>query len=92
MDSCDAGARAFFRAALRRGAVSAIAVHNHSSGDPTPSVADVAVAKNLLVAGEALDIKLQDHVVVGPELRYVSIRKNMPALWNKSWWGRICAK
>ena len=92
VDSCDAGARAFFRAALRRGAVSAVAVHNHPSGDPTPSDADVAVTKNLLVAGEALDIKLQDHVVVGPDLRYVSIRKNMPHVWNKSWWGRICAK
>ena len=82
VDSCDAGARAFFRAALRRSAVSAIAVHNHPSGDPTPSDADVAVTKKLIAAGKALDITLQDHVVVGPDLRFVSIRKNMPALWK----------
>ena len=82
VDNCDAGARAFFRAALRRSAVTAIAVHNHPSGDPTPSDSDVAVTKNLIEAGKALDIKLQDHVVVGPDLRYVSIRKNMPSLWK----------
>lgn len=82
VDSCDAGARAFYRTALRRGAVSALAVHNHPSGDPTPSDGDIAVTKNLIAAGKALDIKLQDHVVVGPDQRYVSIRKNMPVLWR----------
>ena len=82
VDSCDAGARGFFRAALRRSAASAIAAHNHPSGDPTPSDADVAVTKKLIVAGRAVDITLQDHVVVGPDLRYVSIRKNMPGLWR----------
>ncbi len=82
VDSCDAGPRAFFRTALRRSAVSAIAVHNHPSGDPTPSDADVAVTKRLILAGRSVDITLQDHVVVGPDLRYISIRKNMPALWR----------
>lgn len=48
VDSCDAGQRAFFRAALRRGAVSALAVHNHPTGDPTPSDMDIAVTKGLI--------------------------------------------
>ena len=77
INSCDAGQRAFFRAALRRSAVSALAVHNHPTGDPTPSDMDIAVTKNLIAAGKALDIKLQYHVVA-PHLRYVSIRKNLP--------------
>ena len=56
----------FPQAALRRSVVSAIAVYNHPTGDPIPSDGDIAVTKNL-IAAKALDIKLQDHDVVGPD-------------------------
>lgn len=49
-----------------------IIVHNHPSGDPTPSTKDIEFTKRLLKASEALDIKLLDHVVVGND-RYESI-------------------
>ena len=48
-------------------------VHNHPSGDPNPSAADVALTKEIAAVGKTLDIKLADHVVVGRE-GYVSMR------------------
>ncbi|HET7010265.1 MAG TPA: DNA repair protein RadC [Anaerolineales bacterium] len=54
-----------FREAIQRGAASMIVVHNHPSGDPTPSPEDVAVTRALSQAGELLDIEVLDHVVIG---------------------------
>jgi len=54
-----------FRDAIQRGAASMIVVHNHPSGDPTPSPEDVAVTRALVQAGRLLDIEVLDHVVVG---------------------------
>jgi DNA repair protein RadC len=59
------GVREFFREAIREGAASVIAVHNHPSGDPTPSREDFEVTKVLVEAGKLLDIPLLDHVIVG---------------------------
>jgi DNA repair protein RadC len=79
VDGCDAGPRMFFRAALRCGAVQAIAVHNHPTGDPSPSAADQAVTRRLREAGRALDIKLVDHVIVTPDrTRWCSLRRETP--------------
>lgn len=79
VDGCDAGPRMFFRAALRCGAVQAIAAHNHPSGDPSPSAADQAVTRRLVAAGRALDIKLMDHVIVTPDrTRWCSLRRDVP--------------
>jgi DNA repair protein RadC len=52
-------------------AAAIIAVHNHPSGDPTPSAEDQAITSRLVQAGEILGIKLLDHVVIG-DGRYVS--------------------
>jgi len=79
-DGTDAGPRAFFRAVVRAGAVSAIAVHNHPSGDPEPSPADSAVTKRLVQAGRSIDVPLVDHVVV-TGLRFRSLRRIHPGLW-----------
>jgi DNA repair protein RadC len=57
--------REVFRGAIREGAASIVAVHNHPSGDPTPSVEDVEVTHRLAAAGEILGIPLLDHIVVG---------------------------
>lgn len=53
-----------FRAAVREGCPSIIVVHNHPSGDPTPSSDDVRVTAQLVEAGRLLDIEVLDHVVV----------------------------
>jgi len=65
--------REFFREALRVGATSALAWHNHPSGDPSPSREDSALTKRLRSAGEALGVPLADHIVLG-EGRWHSFR------------------
>jgi DNA repair protein RadC len=54
-----------FRDAIQRGAASMIVVHNHPSGDPTPSPEDASVTRALVQAGRLLDIEVLDHVVIG---------------------------
>ena len=54
-----------FRAAIQRNAASLIVVHNHPSGDPTPSPEDIALTRALVQAGKLLDISVLDHVVIG---------------------------
>lgn len=57
--------REVFRVAVVEGAAGVILVHNHPSGDPTPSAEDRAVTRQLAAAGRALGIPVLDHVVVG---------------------------
>lgn len=57
-------ARDIFRAACAQGASAIICVHNHPSGDPTPSQEDIAFTVNIKEAGEVLGIPVLDHVVV----------------------------
>ena len=54
-----------FRPVLQAAAVSVIFVHNHPSGDPTPSEADLAITERLCRAGAVLGISVLDHVVLG---------------------------
>ena len=54
-----------FREAVRQNRPAVIVVHNHPSGDPTPSDEDVVVTRELVTAGKALDIDVLDHVVIG---------------------------
>ncbi len=57
--------REFFREALRYGASSALAFHNHPSGDPAPSKEDVQLTRRLRAAGESLGVPLADHLILG---------------------------
>jgi DNA repair protein RadC len=57
--------REVFREAIRHGATAVVCVHNHPSGDPAPSAADVQVTRQLRDAAKAVDIDLLDHVIVG---------------------------
>lgn len=57
--------REFFREAIREGASAVICVHNHPSGDPAPSAADIRMTRTLRAAAETLDINLLDHVIIG---------------------------
>ena len=63
--------REVFREAIAERAAAIILVHNHPSGDPTPSADDRAVTEQLVAAGRLLDIPVHDHVIVGRG-RYVS--------------------
>ena len=64
--------RELFRAAVTEGASAVVLVHNHPSGDPTPSAEDREVTRQLGEAGRALGIPVLDHIVVGRG-RYVSL-------------------
>lgn len=57
--------REVFRAAIREGATAVVCGHNHPSGDPAPSPADMQVTRQLREAGRTVDIDLMDHVIVG---------------------------
>ncbi len=67
--------REVFRAAIVAGAAAVVAVHNHPSGDPTPSAEDRDVTRRLQRAGELLGIPLADHVVIGAGTTYYSFRE-----------------
>lgn len=66
--------REVFLQALRHHALSLILVHNHPSGDPSPSGCDVEVTKRILQAGEIVGIHLLDHIIIG-DRRYFSFRE-----------------
>ena len=59
--------------ALELGASSLILVHNHPSGDPTPSNSDIAVTRDIIKAADPLGIKVHDHVIIGHG-RHASLR------------------
>ena len=64
-----------FRPGIRANATSLIVVHNHPSGDPTPSGADVSITRDLVDAGKLLGMDLLDHLVIGSGQRYVSMKE-----------------
>lgn len=57
--------REVFQPLVLAGASAFIASHNHPSGDPTPSRADIAITKRLAEAARVMDINLLDHVIIG---------------------------
>ncbi|KAA0228623.1 MAG: DNA repair protein RadC [Armatimonadetes bacterium ATM1] len=67
------GPREVFREAVREGACGIFAVHNHPSGDPTPSSEDYEVTGMLCEAGKVLDVPLIDHIIIG-ERDHTSLR------------------
>ncbi|RFU62558.1 DNA repair protein RadC [Bacillus sp. V59.32b] len=66
--------REVFKEAFRRSAASIICLHNHPSGDPTPSREDIEVTKRLAECGKIIGIDLLDHVIIG-EQKYVSLKE-----------------
>lgn len=57
--------REVFRGAIAANAAALVLVHNHPSGDPTPSEADIKATRDLIRAGQLLKIELLDHVILG---------------------------
>ncbi len=66
--------RELFKAAIKENSASIILVHNHPSGDPEPSKADIDITKRLVRAGLLLGIEVLDHVIVAGN-RYLSFRE-----------------
>jgi len=64
-----------FREAVRQNCAAIIVVHNHPSGDPTPSPEDVAVTREIVQAGKILDIDVLDHLVIGAGAKFVSLKE-----------------
>lgn len=65
LDTILVHARDVFRSAITANAAAVVLVHNHPSGDPAPSEADIKVTRDLIRAGQLLKIELLDHVVLG---------------------------
>ena len=64
-----------FRPAVRENAPAIIVVHNHPSGDPTPSPDDLITTRELHKAGKILGIELVDHIIIGSGERFCSMRE-----------------
>ena len=64
-----------FRPAVRDNATSVIVVHNHPSGDPTPSPEDVSITRTLIEAGKMMAVDVLDHLVIGSGNRFVSLKE-----------------
>jgi DNA repair protein RadC len=71
--------REVFKAAMVQGAASILLMHNHPSGDPSPSEADIKVTRDLIRAGQLLKIEILDHVIIGDKTDtakgYTSLRE-----------------
>jgi DNA repair protein RadC len=63
-----------FRAAIARNAAAIIILHNHPSGDPTPSPEDVALTRAIVQAGKLMDIEVLDHLVIG-QGKWISLKE-----------------
>src|SRR5574339_817027 len=63
-----------FKEAIRKNASALVVIHNHPSGDPTPSPDDVAVTRAIVQAGKLVDIDVLDHLVIG-QGRWVSLKE-----------------
>ena len=64
-----------FREAVRQNATGIILAHNHPSGDPTPSPEDAAITREIVKAGALLDIEVLDHLVIGTQGRFASLKE-----------------
>ena len=66
--------RDVFKVAIKRNANSVVLIHNHPSGDPTPSKEDINITNRLIEAGNLIGIKVLDHLIIGDN-RYMSFKE-----------------
>jgi DNA repair protein RadC len=66
--------REVFRAAIKRSIASIICVHNHPSGDPTPSPEDIQMTARIVEAGQIIGIVVLDHIILGDQ-NFVSLKE-----------------
>ena len=74
MDTLLVHPREVFRAAIIAGAAALILMHNHPSGDATPSEADIKVTRDLIRAGQIIKVEVLDHIIVG-QAQHSSLRQ-----------------
>ena len=65
LDQCIVHPRELFRPAITDGASAIVLIHNHPSGDPTPSREDIRLTRSMVEAGKLLQIDVYDHVIIG---------------------------
>jgi DNA repair protein RadC len=70
VDSSHIYPREIMEGAIKHHAVSIVIVHNHPSGNPQPSLADISLTRNLVIAGASMQIKVLDHIVIGDNRFY----------------------
>ncbi|MBI4661220.1 MAG: JAB domain-containing protein [Verrucomicrobia bacterium] len=75
MDTILVHPREVFKLAILANASALVLAHNHPSGDPTPSDADIKVTRDLIRAGQLLKIEVLDHVVIGGPQKHCSLRE-----------------
>ena len=79
LDTAPCHPREVFRPAIQDSAAAIILAHNHPGGDPTPSVEDLKVTRQLIEAGTLIGIRVLDHVIVGRPTGlspgYISLRE-----------------
>ena len=68
VNECSAHPREILRPVVASGAYGFAMMHNHPSGDPTPSSEDIAITRRLVKAGELLGIAVHDHIILGQRL------------------------
>ena len=76
LDSTSVHPREVFKCAIRDNAKSIILAHNHPSGDPSPSGADITLTKRLIDCSRLLGIPVLDHIIVGRD-KYISLRDDV---------------
>lgn len=73
--------REILRECLQRGAVSVYLFHTHPSGDPSPSAEDLLFTRRMAEAAEIVGVRLVDHVILGCQGRWVSLRERAGGAW-----------
>ncbi len=66
--------REVFRVAIQQAAASIILLHNHPSGDPSPSQEDIAVTEQLIKVGKIMDLPVLDHIIIGDN-KFISLKE-----------------
>jgi len=74
LDVSIAHPREIFKFALEESAAAIVIVHNHPSGDPTPSADDIRITKQLIEAGKIMNIPVLDHIIIG-DGKYISLKE-----------------
>ncbi|HXX29833.1 MAG TPA: DNA repair protein RadC [Myxococcaceae bacterium] len=86
VDACPVDPREVYRAALSARASAIVLAHNHPSGDPSPSLCDLALTRQLVDAGRMLGIRVLDHLIIG-DGRYASFLKSRLLDADGGWTG-----
>jgi DNA repair protein RadC len=77
--------REIISCALQKRAASIVLIHNHPSGDPTPSEADINLTRQTVFAGRIMDVRIQDHVIIGDGSYYSFMEKEVIRRFENEW-------